>query len=283
MVVVVVEDLAGEAGLTVRPRWVANPGDGPDWGMLLTTASARAAGIVWVALSPTTRARRTDLARDVLRALGAQLPATLNPTRVAPQDFACFAVARLCGHRVRHVVIDRGQWLTPGLLDTARCWCAHVGAALSLLTPTTGAGSAEQQEQCERLRRLATTAPSVPSSVPAWPRRLVGATLPSTEFPFFRTDCHHLLPGLFDAIDAVFTTTFTQVTEHRLVQQAEQCRGDRRCMELITAVLAQQLTADLPPPPVRLIRLRATQAALWRHHNMLLSWQRRTLAAPPSP
>ncbi|MET9226005.1 hypothetical protein [Lentzea sp. NPDC003310] len=272
--VILTDDPAGEAGLAVEPRWVHNPDDSPVLPELLKGAAARRAGVLLVALSPTTRSRVADLAHDVLLALGAQIPATAGNSRMRTSDLECFALARLCGHRPRHVVLDRGHRIAPRLVDAVRAWCAHIGAALWLLTPTPGEDAVDSRRHRDRLLALADTSRSAeqPSGGATWLPELAIAALPDTDFPLFRIDCYRRRPDLFLAIDAVFTTTFTQVREHPLVVRAGALRTDQACLDLVTAVLADQLTVDRPPAPVRLIRLRATQAALWRHHNMLLRW-----------
>lgn len=294
--VILTDDPAREAGLAVEPRWVHNPNDSPKLPALLSGDAAREAGVLLVALSPTTRSRVADLAHDVLLALGAQIPAAAGNSRMRTSDLECFALARLCGHRTRHVVLDRGHRIAPRLVDAARAWCAHIGATLWLLTPTPGEDTIDSRSHRDQLLVLADPSRSQaaqtyadtsqsgeqPPGGATWSPELATAALPDTDFPLFRIDCYRRRPDLFLAIDAVFTTTFTQVREHPLVARAGGLRGDQACLDLVTAVLADQLTVDRPRAPVRLIRLRATQAALWRHHNMLLRWNPRSSLPNPA-
>lgn len=270
---------------TVWVRCLVDPHDAPEFAAELEGEAARAAGILLVRLNPLTRTP-SHLARDVLAALGVEID-HLQRQRPRTNQLPGLAQAQLCGHDVRDLVFDRGNWLSNQLLTEARRWCAYRRIAVWLIAPEPlpGAEPARRDALTRNIRlghlrgTTATldrrTRPRPADRHGDWPPELADLRLPTDGFLTFRTACARLLPEAFEAIDTVYRDTILHIESTRAAPHPPPP------LEHAIAALHHALTIDDPPAPVRLIRLRAAQAILFRAAALVLNWQPPTARAHP--
>jgi hypothetical protein len=269
----------------VRVYWLPNPGDGPAAAAEFDTARAQAAGILLVRLSPLA-ATEAQLAVDVLAALGVYTDTPGPSCQHHPaQELLSLVQAHLCGLRITHLIIERGDRLTPAQRHRAAAWCAHLQASLWLIAPRRPAET--RQGPVEVLRE------SLHRAVAPRPARWSGQWdylhLPTVEFPAFRAACHRLLAGDEAAlVDEAYRGAYQRVADRLRRAGAWRLRplhtappmtaggiADEQVRRRVLAVsvMHEALTADDPPAPARLVRLRASQAALFTRLATLVTWQ----------
>lgn len=275
------------------PWLLPNPDDDPAVHATLDSADARARGILLIRLSPFSTTV-THLVQDTLRALG--LPHTTDRLNVTDQ-LPRLLTYRLCGQGTTVLAIDCPHPLTPHQLRCARRWCDHLQAQLVLITtdphpanptaPTAGLTTTAAALLLRTPRRDPASYLAEPD-LTTQATQLTGLTLPGDEFTTFRTSCLRLLPRHADTIDTLYTHAYQQAHDHarnRYRRPSHRPSGtddtpDDRLADQIArahAAVFHALTLGDPTAPIRLIRLRATQAALFTHHRVLLRWN------PPTP
>jgi hypothetical protein len=235
--------------------WAPNPDDDPRIPAALDSAEARAAGILLVRLSPLSSTAR-HLALDVLASVGASMHG-IDARHISASRLPDLAQAQLCGHQVQHLVIDRGERTTRAQQEQAEKWCDHLRGELWLLAP-----EALEHPQGDP-RDLLKTAPQPVPKPPEWPDWLDHLVLPGADFTTFRAACRSTMPGeIFDVINSEYKTAFerTQLAEPWF--PAKPALPDS--YRIAETCLIGELIRDDPPAAIRVVRLRAVQAALFR-------------------
>ncbi|MFD1145672.1 hypothetical protein [Saccharothrix hoggarensis] len=277
-----------------------NPSDDPAVCAALTTPAARARRILLVRIRPAT-VHRVHLAYDTLRAIGVTMR-DVESQSVEPDELPRRTLYRLCGLRVAVLALDCPHSLNQATLDLARSWCDHLGARLVLIStapiarpalttslddlldggpprhPPTPAYGADGPPDPTGSRFPDDDAPGTGlRPAPAqwswgddgWGRRRPGPdwdgagrdidpmSLPVDDFPTFRAACARLPHR--QALDHVYTTAYTACATELALPH------DARIQDRICTALFHGLTLHDPPLAVRMITLRAIQAAAFTH------------------
>jgi hypothetical protein len=259
-------DLAGvDEPERARPRcavwYLLNPTDDPTVLAALDTPEIRARRrMLLVRLAPTSRSR-VELAYDTLRALQISRD-ELRPHGIAPDDLPRLLTHRLCGMRLSVLAIDCPHPLAPAQLTLARTWCDHLQAQLVLVARAPTVRPYLTTSLDALLRAASPPAPTTPR----WSDQLAALELPTDEFTTFRATCRRLLPAEFATIDELYTRVYDD-TRARLAAPGRTAQANA------TMAVFHALSVDDPPATVRLIALRAIQAAVFTHAGLLLSWR----------
>lgn len=285
----------GSHGDPHRPRAVTyfllNPTDDPAVLTALHTAVDSHALLV-VRLSPA----GADLAAfcaAVLTALGMSHHHAADLLADYDTDTVLDALpARLCGHRIKALVIDCPHPLGTHALTRARRWCDHLNARLVLVSHAI----THQPALTITLDTLLATTPrrprqTTPGTLP-WPVDCPPDALPTADFTTFRARCHTALPPtlaanvddyyrhVHDRVRRALTTTPPDPTDthdppHPRLMTARPALTPT--LARLIEALFDSLTAGDPPAAARLIALRAIQSAAFTHAATLISH------TPPHP
>jgi hypothetical protein len=249
------------------PWLLLNPTDDPAILAALHSDEARTRRILLIRLSPSSTTV-THLVYDTLRALGVDSE-DINNQLVDHDQLPRLLTYRLCGLRLAVIAVDCPHLVNAVQLGCLQRWCDHLRAQLVLVTPDDEGYSGPKLGTSLQLVLHSASLPTTPERVDAheWPLDLDGITLPGDEFTTFRTSCLQLLPKNATTIDALYTDAF------RRAQWELDGQPPHTHLARAEAAVFHALTLHDPPAVIRLILLRATQAALFTHYRILLRWE----------
>ena len=261
---------------------VGDPDDGPDTGKLLNHIDNLDRGVLVVHPVPGTTGL-PDLALAVLAALGKDLDAR---PKHHPRRWWDLARAWTVGHRIDHLVVDRAHTLPAnlvhhltGLAATAQATVWFIDAHAPGAAPALAALGATETASVGHLHRLAETARSRPPHPNTSAGQIPAMSMPCAGFLTFRYACERHLPAAHVRdVDAAWRAAFG-ATQSWLMRTAPYDRLSRppigqlrAALPAIAATLSARLAAVLYTAvnqSTALLRLRATEAALFRHGLLL--------------
>jgi hypothetical protein len=262
---------------------VRDPEDTPDTGKLLTRIHDVSRGVLVVRPAPATSSP-SELALAVLAALGKHLDGRPAGDRGRWWDRAR---SWTVGHRIEHLVVDRAHTLPAELIhrllelaqtaQAATLWFVDADAyRTSAALARLGDGPAVPAQQ---LLELADVVPGRAQHPPDLGAQLPALIMPTAGFLTFRCACQQQLPAeQVRPADAAWQATFGAVRSG-LLHLPPYHRSVRPSDELIKAALprlAESLSVTLAGllytagnAATALLRLRAAEAALFRHGLLL--------------
>ena len=277
-------DAAGPRTVIVR-----DPDDTPDTAKLLGKIDNLDRGVLVVHPTPGITTL-SELALAVLAALGKQLDAR---PKERSRRWWPLARAWTAGHQIEHVVVDRAHTLPAELIHQlialahatqATTWFidAHMPDTAPALTALDGA----EMASLPQLSGLADVSRSRPSHQPATTRQIPPLSMPRAGFLTFRYACERQLPARHVSdVDAAWRATF-DTTESWILRTAPYYRSIRPSttqlrdtLPTLGRTLSVRLAALLytaANPSTALLRLRATEAALFRYGLLLRHQPQRT-------
>ncbi|MGC4832207.1 hypothetical protein [Micromonospora arida] len=256
---------------------------------LLTRINDLDRGVLVVHPTPGTTGR-TDLALAVLAALGKHLDPRLAHHR---RDWWHLAQAWAVGHHIEHVVVDRAHTLSADLIHdlVSLAHAARAGTVwfVDATTPGTAPALAGLDAATvafpHHLHALADLVPRRPPHRPDGFGHIAALTMPHAGFLTFRYACQRQLPAdQVHHVDAAWRATFDAVQawllrlpplDRSVRPAAAQVRAALPAIGETLSVRLAALLYTAANQATAMLRLRATEAALFRHGLWLRHQPRR--------